>query len=90
MKLSKTDVGSIPKWEWTEGDLNPRPPECKSGVHTKLNYRPIYAFLNCFHILPIFRFCFEIRFKEYKTCCPSKENSAKIPIPSNYFKQQTL
>ena len=30
MKLSKTDVGSIPKWEWTEGDLNPRPPECKS------------------------------------------------------------
>ena len=20
--------------EWTGGDLNPRPPECKSGVHT--------------------------------------------------------
>ena len=20
--------------KWTEGDLNPRPPECKSGVHT--------------------------------------------------------
>ncbi len=25
---------------WTGGDLNPRPPECKSGVHTRLNYRP--------------------------------------------------
>ena len=22
------------KLEWTGGDLNPRPPECKSGVHT--------------------------------------------------------
>ncbi len=32
--------------KWTGRDLNPRPPEllayfaCKSGVHTKLNYRP--------------------------------------------------
>ena len=26
--------------EWTGGDLNPRPPECKSGVHSRLNYRP--------------------------------------------------
>ena len=26
--------------EWTEGDLNPRPPECKSGIHTRLNYQP--------------------------------------------------
>ena len=29
--------------EWTGRDLNPRPPECKSGVHTRLNYRPITA-----------------------------------------------
>ncbi len=28
------------KLKWTEGDLNPRPPECKSGIHTELNYRP--------------------------------------------------
>ena len=27
-------------WWWTGGDLNPRPPECKSGVHSRLNYRP--------------------------------------------------
>ena len=26
--------------KWTGRDLNPRPPECKSGVHTRLNYRP--------------------------------------------------
>ena len=25
---------------WTERELNPRPPECKSGIHTRLNYRP--------------------------------------------------
>ena len=25
---------------WTGRDLNPRPPDCESGVHTKLNYRP--------------------------------------------------
>jgi post-segregation antitoxin (ccd killing protein) len=25
---------------WTGRDLNPRPPECKSGVHARLNYRP--------------------------------------------------
>ena len=30
------------KLKWTEGDLNPRPPECKSGIHTKLNYRPLH------------------------------------------------
>ncbi len=25
---------------WTGRDLNPRLPDCESGVHTKLNYRP--------------------------------------------------
>ena len=25
---------------WTGRDLNPRPPDCKSGVHSRLNYRP--------------------------------------------------
>jgi post-segregation antitoxin (ccd killing protein) len=29
---------------WTERDLNPRPPECKSGIHTRLNYRPLLFF----------------------------------------------
>lgn len=28
--------------KWTGRDLNPRPPECKSGVHAKLNYRPAW------------------------------------------------
>lgn len=28
--------------EWTGGDLNPRPPECKSGIHTRLNYQPTW------------------------------------------------
>lgn len=32
------------KKEWTGGDLNPRPPECKSGVHSRLNYRPFHIF----------------------------------------------
>ena len=27
---------------WTGRDLNPRPPDCKSGVHSRLNYRPFY------------------------------------------------
>ena len=25
---------------WTGRDLNPRPPDCKSGVRSRLNYRP--------------------------------------------------
>jgi hypothetical protein len=28
------DLNPISRLEWTGGDLNPRPPECKSGVHT--------------------------------------------------------
>ncbi len=28
---------------WTGGDLNPRPPECKSGIHTRLNYQPFVS-----------------------------------------------
>ena len=31
--------------EWTGRDLNPRPPDCESGVHTRLNYRPFSAFI---------------------------------------------
>ena len=30
---------------WTGRDLNPRLPDCESGVHTKLNYRPALCFL---------------------------------------------
>jgi hypothetical protein len=30
----KPDLSLISKNTWTGGDLNPRPPECKSGVHT--------------------------------------------------------
>ena len=32
--LKKLDSSSISGSVWTGGDLNPRPPECKSGVHT--------------------------------------------------------
>jgi hypothetical protein len=28
--------------EWTGGDLNPRPPECKSGIRSRLNYQPTW------------------------------------------------
>ena len=28
------------RWWWTGGDLNPRPPECKSGVHTNWTTGP--------------------------------------------------
>ena len=47
--MTMTDSVSIEDWEalmamlkWTGGDLNPRPPECKSGIHTRLNYQPGY------------------------------------------------
>jgi hypothetical protein len=30
----KPNTSSISSFKWTGGDLNPRPPECKSGVHT--------------------------------------------------------
>ncbi len=32
---------------WTGRDLNPRPPDCESGVRTRLNYRPICDGLCC-------------------------------------------
>ncbi len=35
----------LKKVEWTGRDLNPRPPPCEGGVHTKLNYRPLHFFL---------------------------------------------
>lgn len=31
---------SVSRLEWTGGDLNPRPPECKSGVHTNWTTGP--------------------------------------------------
>ena len=27
-------------WWWTGRDLNPRPPPCEGGIHSRLNYRP--------------------------------------------------
>ena len=35
-----TPVRASHPQQWTGRDLNPRPPECKSGVHARLNYRP--------------------------------------------------
>ena len=34
MRINARDLSSFSRFEWTGGDLNPRPPECKSGVHT--------------------------------------------------------
>jgi hypothetical protein len=34
MQVKRPDLNHILEYEWTGGDLNPRPPECKSGVHT--------------------------------------------------------
>ena len=31
----------VKKIEWTERDLNPRPPPCEGGDHTNLIYRPL-------------------------------------------------
>ena len=33
-QMKNLNLGSISENRWTGGDLNPRPPECKSGVHT--------------------------------------------------------
>ena len=42
LKQAPFQKGNSEFW-WTGGDLNPRPPECKSGVHSRLNYRPSTA-----------------------------------------------
>jgi hypothetical protein len=34
MQVKRPDLNPVLEYEWTGGDLNPRPPECKSGVHT--------------------------------------------------------
>ena len=34
MQVNIPKTGPESNFEWTGGDLNPRPPECKSGVHT--------------------------------------------------------
>jgi hypothetical protein len=34
LQVNTPKISSFGKVEWTGGDLNPRPPECKSGVHT--------------------------------------------------------
>ena len=51
--------------EWTGRDLNPRPPDCESGVHTRLNYRPFSAFI-------IFIGRVEFRFSLLKTILMTK------------------
>ena len=53
------------KVEWTGRDLNPRPPDCESGVHTRLNYRPFSAFI-------IFIGRVEFRFSLLKTILMTK------------------
>jgi hypothetical protein len=34
MEVNNKDSSFFSRIKWTGGDLNPRPPECKSGVHT--------------------------------------------------------
>ena len=43
--LSEGSLFKKEKVQWTGRDLNPRPPDCESGVHTRLNYRPFSAFI---------------------------------------------
>ena len=45
----KRFIRNASEFKWTGRDLNPRPPECKSGVHTRLNYRPfnVSVHVNC-------------------------------------------
>ena len=38
-KRREVETIGVHNW-WTGRDLNPRPPDCKSGVHSRLNYRP--------------------------------------------------
>ena len=42
--LSEGSLFRKEKVQWTGRDLNPRPPDCESGVHTRLNYRPLFSF----------------------------------------------
>ena len=39
-KREGAETIGVHNW-WTGRDLNPRPPDCKSGVHSRLNYRPL-------------------------------------------------
>ena len=34
LEVNNLNSSSFSRMQWTGGDLNPRPPECKSGVHT--------------------------------------------------------
>ena len=34
------NLGTVGSWWWTGRDLNPRPPPCEGGIHSRLNYRP--------------------------------------------------
>jgi hypothetical protein len=34
MEVNTEESSFFSRTKWTGGDLNPRPPECKSGVHT--------------------------------------------------------
>jgi hypothetical protein len=34
MEVNNKESSVFSRNKWTGGDLNPRPPECKSGVHT--------------------------------------------------------
>ena len=34
------NLGAVGSWWWTGRDLNPRPPPCEGGIHSRLNYRP--------------------------------------------------
>jgi post-segregation antitoxin (ccd killing protein) len=42
-KKTKGSAETVRFSQWTGRDLNPRLPDCESGVHTKLNYRPTSA-----------------------------------------------
>ena len=40
MEVKNLKISSNPQKEWTGRDLNPRPPRCQRGDHTRLIYPP--------------------------------------------------
>ena len=45
--IKTEELNSFPRTKWTGGELNPRPLECKSSVHTRLNYQPTDLTCGC-------------------------------------------
>ena len=70
----KLDSSSISNFVWTGGDLNPRPPECKSGVHTNWTTGPLQRFVQKSTGDSEFR-----AFGSLYSCCSRQTSNAVTP-----------